>query len=154
MKWTTKEYLMFTETDNASYIKGHAFTLLKVAEITMNGVPVKMVQLRNPWKGNDGWKGDYSETKGGAKWAALVAGLKAHGGIKKEAGKFWMAYYDFVKEYSGFTLAYSQESRTEGGLERVEYRPLVKLSRADVEYVRLTLFEDADLDNYFQLDLY
>ena len=113
-----------------------------------------MVQLRNPWKGNDGWKGDYSETKGGAKWAALVAGLKAHGGIKKEAGKFWMAYYDFVKEYSGFTLAYSQESRTEGGLERVEYRPLVKLSRADVEYVRLTLFEDADLDNYFQLDLY
>ena len=39
MKWTTKEYLMFTETDNASYIKGHAFTLLKVAEITMNASP-------------------------------------------------------------------------------------------------------------------
>lgn len=49
--------------------------MLKATVLTMNSVPVKMVQMRNPWKGDDGWKGDYSKTKGGEKWEQLGAAL-------------------------------------------------------------------------------
>jgi len=67
----------------------------------MGGVNVRMVQMRNPWKGDDGWKGDYSVTKGGTKYDQLKAALElSQGGIKVEAGKYWMSFADFVKEYS------------------------------------------------------
>jgi len=37
----------------------------------MDGTDVKMLQMRNPWKGDSGWEGDYSETLGGDKWEQL-----------------------------------------------------------------------------------
>lgn len=121
--WSDKEYMMFTGSDSVSYITNHAFALLKATVLTINSAPVKMIQMRNPWKGDDGWKGDYSKTKGGEKWTQLGAALEAQGGLKEEAGKFWMSFDDFVKEYSELIVAYSQESRTASGAERVEYRP-------------------------------
>jgi len=48
-------------------------------------------------------------------------------------------------------VAFSQESRTLGGAEKKEYRPLVKMTTAEKQYVRMTLGEDADLTNYFQI---
>lgn len=87
-----------------------------------------MVQMRNPWKGDDGWTGDYSSTKGGVKFDQLKAALEiTQGGIKVEAGKFWMGFEDFVKEYSRVYIGKSQETRTPGGEERVEYRPTIDL---------------------------
>jgi len=94
--WNAKEYMMFTGTDKKSYIKNHAFTLLQAVELDMAGTPTKMLQLRNPWKGDDGWTGDYSKAKGGVHWDNLGTALAAVGGIKEEAGKFWMSYKDFL----------------------------------------------------------
>ena len=48
-------------------------------------------------------------------------------------------------------MAFSQESRTLGGAERKEYRPIVKMTTAEKQYVRMTLGEDADLTNYFSI---
>jgi len=48
-------------------------------------------------------------------------------------------------------VAFSQESRTLGGAERKEYRPIVKMTTAEKQYVRMTLGEDADLTNYFSI---
>ena len=48
-------------------------------------------------------------------------------------------------------MAFSQESRTQGGAERKEYRPIVKMTTAEKQYVRMTVGEDADLTNYFQI---
>jgi len=48
-------------------------------------------------------------------------------------------------------VAFSQESRTQGGAERKEYRPIVKMTTAEKQYVRMTVGEDADLTNYFQI---
>jgi len=48
-------------------------------------------------------------------------------------------------------VSFSQESRTEGGAERTEYRPIVKMTTAEKQYVRITLGEDADLTNYFSI---
>lgn len=152
LRWTAKEYMMFTGTDGFSFVTGHAFTVLKAVVLDIAGTPTKMVQMRNPWKKHDGgWTGDYSETKGGATWTNLVKALEASGGLKVEAGKFWMCYTDFLKHYANLVISFSQESMTAGGPERVEYRPLLKLSPDAKQYVRMTLFEDADLDNYFGL---
>jgi hypothetical protein len=87
---------MFTGTDQDSYIKNHAFSVLKAVVLNMDGTDVKMLQMRNPWKGDAGWTGDYSKTKGGDKWEQLGKALEAQGGIKEEAGKFWISYNDFV----------------------------------------------------------
>lgn len=155
ISYTAKEYLMFTGSDSFSYIQNHSFAVLSVAELNMGGSPVRMVQMRNPWKGDDGWKGDYSEVKGGEKWSQLKAALKiSQGGIKVEAGKFWMSFEDFVKEYSRFYVGFSQESRTAGGVERAEYRPTVDLDAgSDKHYTRITLYEDLDLtEEVFQIE--
>ena len=48
-------------------------------------------------------------------------------------------------------MAFSQESRTQGGAERKEYRPIVKMTTAEKQYVRMTVGEDADLTNDFQI---
>ena len=79
--WNAKEYMMFTGSDSSSYITNHAFAVLKATVLTMNSQEVKMVQMRNPWKGDDGWTGDYSKTKGGEKWEQLGAALEAQGGV-------------------------------------------------------------------------
>jgi len=92
----------------------------------MGGAYVKMVQMRNPWRGDSGWKGDYSEVKGGVKWANLKAALGDS--FKVDAGKYWISWSDFLKEYSSFTVAYSQESRAAGRVHRPEYRPSIKMT--------------------------
>jgi hypothetical protein len=114
-----------------------------------------MVQMRNPWKGDDGWKGDYSQFKGGSKWTQLNAALaSSQGGLKVEAGKFWISFDDFVKEYSRVFIGFSQETRTANGTERPEYRPSIDLDASKIEhYARVTLFEDLDLTKeIFQID--
>lgn len=52
-------------------------------------------------------------------------------------------------------VAFSQETRAAGrtGL-RPEYRPIIKFKGGAKNYARITLFEDADLNDYFQLRLY
>jgi len=114
-----------------------------------------MLQMRNPWEGDDGWKGDYSSTKGGPKYDQLKAALKlSQGGIKIENGKFWISFDDFVKEYSRVYIGHSQETRTPGGAERAEYRPAIDLNPAQTRhFARITLYDDLDLTKeILQLD--
>ena len=93
---------MFADTDSRSYIKNHAFTVLKAAVLNIGGTPTKMVMMRNPWKGDSQWKGDYSITKGGDMREQLKKALENQGGLKEENGKYWISYVDFCKEYEGF----------------------------------------------------
>jgi len=115
----------------------------------MGGEAVRMVQMRNPWEGPDGWNGDYSVTQGGAKYEDLKAALEvAQGGIKIEDGKFWMSFNDFTKEYSGMEVGHSQETRTLGGEERAEYRPRVELDESSIKhFLRVTLYDEVNLNN-------
>jgi len=149
LDYTSKEYLMFTGSDSKSYVTNHSFALLQAVALPMPNGSVNMVQMRNPWKGDDGWKGDYSKTKGGSKYADLLAALKTHqGGLKEEAGKFWMSFDDCVKEYSTLFIGHSQETRTPGGAERAEYRPTIDLSSTvNRQFARITMYEDLDLTN-------
>ena len=128
MNYTQKEYLIVTGSDSEYYINSHSFTVLKTVELVMDGESVRMVQMRNPWKTDDGWKGDYSVKQGGAKYDQLKAALEVtQGGIKIEAGKFWISFDDFTREYSDFIVGHSQETRTPGGEERADYRPTIDL---------------------------
>jgi len=41
-------------------VPGHAFTLLGAVEETFDGVPVKLIKVRNPW-GSEKYTGPYSD---------------------------------------------------------------------------------------------
>ena len=49
MRYTSKEYLMFTASDSQSCIEKHSFAVLKAIELSMDGENVRMLQMRNPW---------------------------------------------------------------------------------------------------------
>jgi len=41
--------------------------MLNAVELEIAGEDVKMVKMRNPWKGDAEWTGDYSKKEGGEK---------------------------------------------------------------------------------------
>lgn len=114
----------------------------------MAGEVVRMVQMRNPWNGHDGWTGDYSDIKGGEKFEQLKEALNLGNGFVEESGKYWMSFDDFTREYADLVIGHSQETRTVGGEERAEYRPTIDLNEFETHhFVRITMFDDLDLTN-------
>jgi hypothetical protein len=91
-----------SHTDDNNMVLGHAYAVLRTAEITSRstgGKPQRLLQLRNPW-GKGEWTGAWSDTDT-QRWTPDVqAQLQWNPSASGDDGTFWMAYEDFIKEMS------------------------------------------------------
>ncbi|XP_067117759.1 calpain-2 catalytic subunit isoform X1 [Osmerus mordax] len=82
-------------------VRGHAYTVTGVTELTRNGRPVKLVRLWNPW-GEREWNGDWSDK------SPLWQNVSPEDRLKclsvKDDGEFWMTIEDFCSNYSDLDI--------------------------------------------------
>ncbi|XP_051980041.1 calpain-8 [Xyrauchen texanus] len=78
-------------------VKGHAYSLTGAEEVHFNGQPVQLVRIRNPW-GEVEWTGAWSDNS--KEWDSIRPEEKTKLDYSAEDGEFWMAYSDFVKQFS------------------------------------------------------
>lgn len=91
--WSDAEYLLFTGTNESSWVASHAYTVLELREMEVDGTDRKLVKLRNPWGYVDWTAADSTDS---ANWEALMSALNARSDFQEEGGKFWMNYEDFL----------------------------------------------------------
>jgi hypothetical protein len=60
LHWSEREYLIFSSTNDKSFVKFHTYTVLSAKEAYINGKKVRLLLMRNPW-GKVKWKGAWSE---------------------------------------------------------------------------------------------
>ncbi|KAM4770856.1 calpain-8-like [Rhinophrynus dorsalis] len=78
-------------------VKGHAYSVTGAEEVSYRGQPVKLIRVRNPW-GEVEWTGPWSDEA--PEWNYIDPKVKAALDKRSEDGEFWMAFTDFIKEYS------------------------------------------------------
>uniref|UniRef100_A0A8C9T1M0 Calpain 8 n=1 Tax=Scleropages formosus TaxID=113540 RepID=A0A8C9T1M0_SCLFO len=78
-------------------VKGHAYSLTGAEEVHYQGSTVELVRLRNPW-GEVEWTGPWSDSS--EEWNRILPEEKAKLANAAEDGEFWMAYSDFIKQFS------------------------------------------------------
>eukprot|EP00062_Callorhinchus_milii_P024207 gi/632983877/ref/XP_007908864.1/ PREDICTED: calpain-3 isoform X8 [Callorhinchus milii] len=87
------------ETRTASgLVKGHAYSVTGLEEVTYKNQKIKIVRLRNPW-GQVEWTGPWSDSS--REWAGIEKPDKQRlQHLKKEDGEFWMSFDDFKKSFT------------------------------------------------------
>ncbi|XP_073718214.1 calpain-2 catalytic subunit-like [Misgurnus anguillicaudatus] len=78
-------------------VERHAYSVTGAEEVHCHGVPVELVRLRNPW-GKTEWIGAWSDNS--SEWNEVQPEEKAKLNYSAEDGEFWMAYLDFVDNFS------------------------------------------------------
>ncbi|XP_061082121.1 calpain-2 catalytic subunit-like [Conger conger] len=74
-------------------VKGHAYSLTGVVEVSYRGRMEKLVRVRNPW-GQVEWTGAWSDSS--QEWNSVSERPNANA----EDGEFWMSLTDFLRHYS------------------------------------------------------
>nr|XP_056701736.1 calpain-12 [Euleptes europaea] len=77
-------------------VKGHAYSIMAVHKLDMEGKKVKLIRLRNPW-GKVEWQGRWSDHS--PLWLYLDPALQNKLRVSKEDGEFWMQLVDFVRHF-------------------------------------------------------
>uniref|UniRef100_A0A6Q2YUY9 Calpain 8 n=1 Tax=Esox lucius TaxID=8010 RepID=A0A6Q2YUY9_ESOLU len=88
------------ETENVTalgLVKGHAYSVTGAEEVHVRGSPVQLVRIRNPW-GNVEWIGPWSDNS--TEWKYVSPEEKLRLDNIAEDGEFWMAYSDFLHQYT------------------------------------------------------
>ncbi|RVE60382.1 hypothetical protein OJAV_G00180310 [Oryzias javanicus] len=78
-------------------VKGHAYSLTGVDEVMYRGSMTKLVRMRNPW-GEMEWTGPWSDDS--REWSSVDSSVRARLQNRSEDGEFWMAFSDFLREFS------------------------------------------------------
>uniref|UniRef100_A0A8C2IIK6 Calpain 8 n=1 Tax=Cyprinus carpio TaxID=7962 RepID=A0A8C2IIK6_CYPCA len=78
-------------------VKGHAYSVTGAKEVHSYGRLVQLVRLRNPW-GQVEWTGPWSDNS--KEWNSVQPEEKAKLVHSAEDGEFWMAYSDFIQNFS------------------------------------------------------
>ncbi|KAL5965764.1 Calpain-A [Taenia solium] len=79
-------------------IRGHAYSITKVAQVDTTSGSVQLLRLRNPWGNEAEWKGRWSDSS--SEWRSVSESQRRELGLSIEAdGEFWMCYDDFVNEF-------------------------------------------------------
>ncbi|XP_069089934.1 calpain-8-like [Pleurodeles waltl] len=78
-------------------VKGHAYSLTGAEEVSFRGRPVQLVRVRNPW-GEVEWTGAWSDEA--PEWNYVDPKVKQELDKQSNDGEFWMAYTDFLRQYS------------------------------------------------------
>ncbi|XP_043554216.1 calpain-3 isoform X6 [Chiloscyllium plagiosum] len=87
------------ETRTASgLVRGHAYSVTNVDEVTYKGQNVKLLRLRNPW-GAVEWNGSWSDKA--REWSEIEKTQKQRLQHQmKEDGEFWMSFDDFKRNFT------------------------------------------------------
>ncbi|XP_069811418.1 calpain-8-like [Dendropsophus ebraccatus] len=78
-------------------VKGHAYSVTGAEEVMYRGQTVQLIRVRNPW-GEVEWTGPWSDNA--PEWNSIDSKVRETLGNKAEDGEFWMAYTDWLREYS------------------------------------------------------
>nr|AAH95824.1 Capn8 protein [Danio rerio]AAI65648.1 Capn8 protein [Danio rerio] len=78
-------------------VKGHAYSVTAAEEVHFRGSLVQLVRIRNPW-GEVEWTGAWSDNS--KEWDSVPPEEKAKLDYSAEDGEFWMAYSDFIQQFS------------------------------------------------------
>ena len=73
-------------------VPGHAYSVIRVMEVTTKDGKQKLINLRNPW-GHKEWLGDWSD--GSEKWTEELRNQCCNFEINDD-GSFWMSFEDFI----------------------------------------------------------
>ncbi|KAF7688289.1 hypothetical protein HF521_014295 [Silurus meridionalis] len=97
-------------------VKGHAYSITGAEVVHVSGSPVQLVRLRNPW-GQVEWTGAWSDNSG--EWDQVLPEEKSKLDYSAEDGEFWMAYSDFVQQYSKLEICnLTPDTLTNEGIAR------------------------------------
>ncbi|KAF3697793.1 Calpain-1 catalytic subunit [Channa argus] len=78
-------------------VKGHAYSVTGVEEVTYRGSKTKLVRIRNPW-GEVEWTGAWSDNS--REWDGADPYDRSRLQKCSEDGEFWMSFSDFLREFS------------------------------------------------------
>uniref|UniRef100_A0A3Q3QHL1 Calpain 9 n=1 Tax=Monopterus albus TaxID=43700 RepID=A0A3Q3QHL1_MONAL len=83
-------------------VKGHAYSITGLEEVSFRGQTVQLVRIRNPW-GQVEWNGPWSD--GSREWDYIGKADKDRlQQISSDDGEFWMEFGDFKKNYDKVEL--------------------------------------------------
>ncbi|XP_055073645.2 calpain-2 catalytic subunit [Misgurnus anguillicaudatus] len=78
-------------------VKRHAYSITGAEKVHYKGREVQLVRIRNPW-GKVEWTGPWSDNS--KEWNNVPPKEKAKLNYSAEDGEFWIAYSDFVRNFS------------------------------------------------------
>uniref|UniRef100_A0A6Q2YEK2 Calpain catalytic domain-containing protein n=1 Tax=Esox lucius TaxID=8010 RepID=A0A6Q2YEK2_ESOLU len=78
-------------------VKGHAYSVTGVEEVSEPAHPTKLLRIRNPW-GEVEWTGAWSDNS--REWSCVDPSVRARLYNRSEDGEFWMSFNDFMREFS------------------------------------------------------
>ncbi|XP_076875298.1 calpain-2 catalytic subunit-like [Brachyhypopomus gauderio] len=78
-------------------VKTHAYSITGAEEVHVGEGLVELVRLRNPW-GHLEWTGAWSDDS--KEWDHVLPEEKAKLDHSRNDGEFWMAYSDFMQQYT------------------------------------------------------
>ncbi|XP_042341093.1 calpain-9 [Plectropomus leopardus] len=81
---------------SSGLVKGHAYSITGLEEITVRGRKVQLIRIRNPW-GQVEWNGPWSDKS--RNWDSVDAAQKNRILQKSDDGEFWMEFEDFKQNY-------------------------------------------------------
>ncbi|XP_038639122.1 calpain-3-like isoform X7 [Scyliorhinus canicula] len=90
--------LQFETRTASGLVKGHAYSVTGVDEVTYKSQKVKLLRLRNPW-GAVEWNGSWSDKA--REWSEIEKIQKQRLQHQtKEDGEFWMSFDDFKRNFT------------------------------------------------------
>ncbi|XP_034620741.1 calpain-11 [Trachemys scripta elegans] len=78
-------------------VKGHAYSVTGFTEVDYRGRQEQLIRIRNPW-GQVEWTGAWCD--GSSEWNNVDPTQREELQLKMEDGEFWMAFKDFMREFS------------------------------------------------------
>ncbi|XP_005296372.2 calpain-11 [Chrysemys picta bellii] len=78
-------------------VKGHAYSVTGFTEVDYRGRQEQLIRIRNPW-GQVEWTGAWCD--GSSEWDNVDPTQREELQLKMEDGEFWMAFKDFMREFS------------------------------------------------------
>merc|ERR1719217_2033679 len=79
-------------------VEMHAFSLISIDCVELDGKMDYMILMRNPWGGKYEWKGDWSD--GSEKWEQNPKILEQLHPARKPDGMFWISRKDFLQNFN------------------------------------------------------
>ncbi|KAI3378811.1 hypothetical protein SNEBB_000810 [Seison nebaliae] len=86
-------------------VRGHAFSITRVARFKIHGRTCRLLRLRNPWGNEVEWNGDWSDNS--HLWNNVSPEGQQHLGLVKDHdGEFWMNFRDWTENFQRFQIVH------------------------------------------------